>query len=517
MLLRTTITRTFQAGGFDLSIDNNPRERPNVLWICSDEQRFDTLGCYGNEFVATPNIDRLAQSGVLFSHCYTQSPVCAPSRASFLTGRYPRTTRLRQNGTGIPEDEVLVTRLLAEAGYVCGLVGKLHLGWEFSQPMHKERRINDGYSYFHWSMSPFPDWRLRSDQGRTNEYSHWLRAKGVRFEYSSFRGSRYVDVGIDAEHHQTTWCAEKAISFIEANASFDEPWLLSVNLFDPHHPFDPPPEYLERYLNMLDDIPLPTYTPGELDNKPLFQRLCHEGAYNVPGVFQFDEMGDADHRLIRAAYWAMVDLIDTQVGRILAALERTSQSESTLVIFTSDHGEMLGDHGIYLKGPFFYEPAVRVPLVVSWPGEIVGARRTDALVEAVDIAPTLLDAAGLRRAPGMQGHSFWDLLRGERDLNQHRDDVYSEYHNASIMFKDPDPLAFLTMVRNEKYKLVAVHGTGGGELYDLLEDPSETQNHWDDVEYQNVKVTMLTLLSDRMAWTVDPLPERAKTHPMTTS
>ena len=111
---------------------STPRSRPNVLWICTDQQRFDTLGCYGNEFVSTPNIDRVARNGVLFTNFYTHSPVCAPSRASFLTGRYPRTTRLRQNGTAIPVDEVPVTGLLADAGHVCGLVGKLHLGWDFA-------------------------------------------------------------------------------------------------------------------------------------------------------------------------------------------------------------------------------------------------------------------------------------------------------------------------------------------------------------------------------------------------
>ena len=497
-----------------------PPKRPNVLWICTDQQRFDTLGCYGNEFVSTPNIDRLAQSGVLFSNFYTQSPVCAPSRASFLTGRYPRTTRLRQNGTGIPNDEVLVTRLLADAGYVCGLVGKLHLGWDFSDSSGTsvtERRIDDGYGFFHWSISPFPDWRLGVDMSRTNEYNHWLRAKGVRFEYSPSQGSKYVERGIAAEHHQTTWCAEKAIGFIEANPSFEDPWLLSVNPFDPHHPFDPPPEYLARYLDRLGDIPLPNYAPGELANKPVFQQLCHEGAYNVPGAFRYDDMSDQDHRLIRAAYWAMVDLIDAQVGRMVAALERTGQLDDTLVILTSDHGEMLGDHGIYLKGPFFYEPAIRVPFIVSWPGAIAPDRRSEALVEGTDIAPTLLEAAGVPRAPGMQGRSLWPLLGGTGDLNRHRDGVYSEYYNASVMFKDPDPLAFLTMVRTERYKLVAVHGHEAGELYDLQEDPDETHNRWGDAAYREVQVSMLKTLSDRMAETVDPLPVRSTNHPMSTS
>jgi len=170
---------------------------PNILWICTDQQRFDTLGCYGNRFVRTPNLDRLAGDGVLFERCYTQNPVCAPSRSCFLTGRYPRTTRCRQNGQSIPADEVLVTRLLAEAGYTCGLSGKLHIS--ACHPMAcktSERRINDGYAEFHWSHDPGASWP-------TNEYIHWLREKGVQPRRSPFEGSKYVQIGMASEHHQT--------------------------------------------------------------------------------------------------------------------------------------------------------------------------------------------------------------------------------------------------------------------------------------------------------------------------
>lgn len=474
--------------------------KPNILWICSDQQRFDTLGCYGNPFVHTPNLDRLAENGLLFEHCFSQSPVCTPSRASFLTGRYPRTTRARQNGQAIPEDEVLITRLLAEAGYDCGLSGKLHLS-----PCNPracpamERRINDGYAEFHWSHHPPPDWP-------TNEYIHWIREKGVRYETPPFRGSRYVRIGMPAEHHQTTWCAQKAINFIEAHASVERPWLFSVNFFDPHNAFDPPMEYLERYLERLEEVPLPNYVPGETEDKPRFQRREHWRAYSQGWPRPYEEMTQEDHQLIRAAYWAMIDLIDAQVGRMLEALERTGQLENTIVIFTSDHGEMLGDHGIYLKGPYFYEPAIRVPLIISWPGVIEEGPRSEALVELMDLAPTLLEAAGLELPPGMQAKSLWPLLRGESDLSHHREDVYCEYYNAMISRKSPP--AYATMVRTRRYKLVAVHGWDEGELYDLEEDPNETHNRWDDPAYRSVKMDMLKRLCDRMAWTMDPLPER---------
>lgn len=473
--------------------------RPNILWICTDQQRADSLGCYGNGFTRTPNLDGLAAGGVLFERAFTQSPVCTPSRASFLTGRYPRTTGCRQNGQAIDPREVLVTRVLADAGYVGGLAGKLHLA-----PCHPsvspgtERRTGDGYDEFHWSHHPDPDWP-------TNEYVHWLRERGIALERRPRDDCRYVDVGMPAEHHHTTWCARKAVDFVEANAGFGQPWLFSVNMFDPHHPFDPPPEYLARYLDRLDDIPLPNYAPGELDGKPEFQRTDHAGAYAGDAPFPYPAMGDRDHRMLRAAYWAMCDLIDDQVGRMLAALERTGQRENTIVVFQTDHGEMLGDHGIYLKGPYFYEPAVRVPLIVSWPGTLEPGRRSRALVEYADLAPTLLDAAGLPRQPGMQGRSLWPLLTGAADLHRHRDDVYCEYYNAMPWH---GPAAQATMVRTGSHKLVAVHGQDTGELYDLRDDPPERHNRWYDPELAEVKTDLLRRLCDRMAWTVDPLPAR---------
>ena len=200
-------------------------------------------------------MDRLAEQGVLFEHAYSQSPVCTPSRASFLTGRYPRTTRCRTNGQDIPEDEVLVTKLLADAGYTCGLAGKLHLSaCNPSVAPAAERRIDDGYATFHWSHHPsaLPPEGSSGNSWPTNEYNLWLQERGVRFAATPFEGSKYVQVSVPAEHHQTTWCAQKAIDFIETNAGFDRPWLFSVNMFDPHHAFDPPEAYLRRYLDKLE-------------------------------------------------------------------------------------------------------------------------------------------------------------------------------------------------------------------------------------------------------------------------
>ena len=336
--------------------------RPNILWICTDQQRFDTLGCYGNKFVKTPNLDRLAACGVRFTRAYCQAPVCAPSRASFLSGRYPRTCRVRQNGQDIPEDEILVTRLFHDAGYACGLSGKLHLSDCAPAACPTiERRINDGYDYFAWSHDNNTpnDWLM-------NSYSHWLRAQGVENHRPVREDCRFVLTGLPAEYSQAKWCADCAIEFMQAAAVKNRPWVFSFNCFDPHHPFDPPAEYLERYLPILDQIPLPDYVQGELATKTPPQRKEHRGAYGIKGNFPYDEMTEYDHRLVRAACYAMCDLIDVQVGRMLRYLEESGQLENTIILFHSDHGESLGDHGMYLKGCYFYESNVHVPLILSW-------------------------------------------------------------------------------------------------------------------------------------------------------
>jgi len=472
-------------------------EKPNILWICTDQQRFDTLGCMGNRFVRTPHLDAMAESGVLFEHAYCQSPVCTPSRVSFLSGRYPHATGVTQNGQSVLPRETFVTKLLADAGYVGGLSGKLHASTVFpSISPGTERRIDDGYDEFHWMHHPWVDWP-------TNEYHHWLRERGVVYDDLQHPDSPHVRFGMDEAHHPTTWCANKAINFIDACADFDHPWLFSVNIFDPHHIFDPPREYLERYLDRLDEVPLPNYIPSELDTKPQFQQRDHACTYDG---LTFDDMSEECHRLSIAGYWAMCDLIDAQVGRMLESLNRTGQRDNTLVVFTSDHGEMLGDHGIYYKGPYCYDPAVRVPLIIAGPPAVKSGVRSQALVELVDLAPTLLDAAGLDRHPGMHGRSLWPLLTGEADPNEHRDDVLCESYDVDS--DTGQPKAFVTMVRTRTHKLCAVHGHDEGELYDLAADPAETHNLWDAPEHQPIKIAMLKRLSDRMTFTADPLPER---------
>jgi arylsulfatase A-like enzyme len=427
--------------------------------------------------------------------------VCTPSRSSFLTGRYPRTTRCRQNGQNIPDQEVLITRLLKEKGYSCGLSGKLHLSSCNPQVcQEQERRINDGYDTFYWSHDAGKGW------AEHNQYWAWLAENNVPFQSHVHPDCKWVSVAMPAQWHQTTWCVDKAISFIREHAKKKLPWLFSVNIFDPHHPFDAPEEYLERYQTILNEISLPQYQEGELVGKPPLQQYDHDKAYGHLLDYVYEEMQERDHQMIRVSYWSMCDLIDSQVGRLLDILRETGQDKNTIVIYMSDHGEMLGDHGLYLKGPYFYEPAVRVPFIISLPG-IIQAQRIDSLVELTDVAQTLLEALHIPHHPGMQGKSFWQMLTNKKDNQPHRENIYCEYYNAQPWHRNPT--AHQTMLRTEQYKLVVDHNYDTGELYNLKEDPGEVHNLWKDTEIKDIKSDLLLQLCHRMAWTADPLPERS--------
>ena len=216
-------------------------------------------------------------------------------------------------------------------------------------------------------------------------------------------------------------------------------------------------------------------------------------------------MSERDHRMIRAAYWAKVDHIDFQVGLLLGALRETGQDDRTLVLFHSDHGEMLGDHGFYFQGAYFYPEMVRVPLIVSGPGVRPGLHLT-GLVELVDLAPTVLDAVGLERYAGTQGRSLWPILAGRADPARHREDVYSEFYRAIPGGYRDHGGAYATGLRTRRYAMTVVHGRDEGELYDLEADPGETVNRWRDPDFLAVKAALLHRLADRMAETIDPLP-----------
>lgn len=473
---------------------------PNILWITTDRQRFDTLGCTGNAWTHTPHLDALAGEGVIFDQAYCQSPICSPSRASFMTGRYPRATRLNRNGQVIPADEKLASRLLADAGYLCGHVGKMHIAPGAPAAGHwSERRIDDGYIFYQWS--------LHHNNHEMSPYAAWLDQQGIEYKAEPVNGSPYVQYGLPSAYSNVSWIADQVIGFVRGSAKVKKPWFCTMGIEDPHDPFDPPREYLERYLSQLDRIPLPRYTPGELDDKPEFQRIDRDGVWGGgTGHFAASKMSEADHRLIRVAYWAQIDHIDAMIGRVVTALRDTGQADNTIIVFHADHGEMMGDHGIYFQGAYFYPEMLRIPLIIRWPTGFTGNRRCTGFVELVDVAPTLLEAIGLPVYAGMQGRSLWPILSGASDIRHHREDIYAEYYQAIPFSYRKCGGAHTTALRNREYALSVVHNMDMGELYDLTKDPGEVRNLWNNPEYDGVRARLLKRLCDRMAATIDPLP-----------
>ncbi|MEQ9410904.1 MAG: sulfatase-like hydrolase/transferase [Fuerstiella sp.] len=456
-----------------------PDSRPNILWYCTDQQRFDTIAALGNKFVHTPTVDRLVHEGVAFTTAYCQSPICTPSRSSFMTGMYPSRVHNTRNGNDtFPDHPPLVSRLLADSGYDCGMIGKFHLT---SSGYRTEPRLDDGYDFWKFSHAPRDDW----DSG--HDYANWVKAQGGDLD-----AMRNSEERVSPEQHQTKWATDMAIEFLQQDRS--GPWMMNINIYDPHPPFIPPKSYADRFNP--EDMPGPWFQDSDLTQQAKFKDIDFQDEVRTP------EQHNAKDA--QAKYYAMIAQIDDQFARLLQAIDSAGQTDNTVVIYTSDHGEALGDHGLMFKGCRFYEGLVRVPLIFRWPGKFQSALRSDALVELLDLTATVVELAGLEQPEYMQGRSLLPILSGNADPSHFRDSVRCEYFDALHPHFTGGTGAFGTMYRRGKWKLVVYHGHGLGELYDLQNDPKEFHNLWDDAEHASIKAELvLEAFEDHVVKTTD--------------
>lgn len=509
-------------------------ERLSFLAIITDQMRVDHMGCTGNPVIQTPNLDRIAATGMRFTRAYCNNPLCMPSRATLFTGLAPRGHGVRTNGIRLDERHPTILQALAGSGYRTHSVGKLHL-----QPFQTPRSVDPATldpakwaeSYTFWNSGvlkavPTPYYGFQTVEvsvghgpGTTGDYRRWLLGRdpgAVKLwpaeagEPTPHRAEQAWHCAVPEDLHYNTWVADRTIEFLERQPPH-EPFFLWCSFPDPHHPYCPP----EPWASMYDpaDVVMPTRRPGELDTLPPFYRGIYEDGMPLSGRFTPTKMADEQLREILALTYGMVSHVDHNVGRVLDALERLGRRKSTVVCFLSDHGDMMGDHWIINKGPFHMNGLLHMPFLWSCPGLIPQGATSDGLVSYLDFAPTILDLAGVpvpeglvpgepetdNQLPPWAGVAFAPQLRGEAQSLQ----------DSVVVENDEDYLGLrLRTLITDRHKITAYPGQGYGELFDLHEDPGEVNNLWDDPGSQDLKSDLLIRLMERLVETDNRLPRR---------
>lgn len=428
----------------------------NVLLIMADQFRFDAIAAHGNPHVRTPGLDRLVNTGTTFRRTYTESPVCVPARAALLTGQLPHRMGVIDNHTTLAADAPTFPRRLTEAGYVTQAVGKMHFN---------PTRTHHGITNLLLSEE-IPD-KLEDDDYLQDlvaaGYGHVVEPHGVRHElYYSPQPSQLP------EHLTTTaWTGRRTREFIADRATEPErPWFCFTSFIKPHPPWDPPTPYYLQHDPL--EMPDPVRTDEELARLDYHVRAQHRVKWTGP-----DERLDRI-RTMRAYYYACVESVDAQIVAILDELETLELRDDTLIIFTADHGEYLGDHWAYGKRGF-HDAAARIPLVASAPGWLPSGHTVDALTGLTDVAPTLLSLAGVP-ADGLDvdGHDLAPLARG--DVDRVRDLHVGQYQERELglYFVTNGKYKYVYSAADDRETLLRV-GSPQDDTVDLSNDPEHAE------------------------------------------
>ncbi|MFC1735638.1 sulfatase [Candidatus Hydrogenedentota bacterium] len=446
---------------------------PNILVIMTDQQRADALGCAGNPVVKTPNIDSIAATGTRFSNTYSQAPLCAPNRASLYTGRYTAAHGVMCNGVEfvVSEENKSVAQVFKDNGYKTACFGKMHL--------HGPTGFDLGFG-----DSPEDNYQLHDYEREIGPKSSPDNPMGNAIR-SSLEDHAIGKMEVEPENSFENIITDRAIEFIR-NRGEDGPFLVWLSFFGPHPPYAAPEPYHSMYDP--DDIPdAPKPPEGVQDDARNFRGYLADYA---PG----GKLDAEDWPRLAAQYYGMCTHIDDNVGRVLRALEEEGLSDETIVVYTSDHGDSLGDHGFHSKGLYMYEGIAKAPFIISVPG-VTGGEVSEALVQSVDLMPTLLELTGVDRPDSVQGKSLVPIIRGEQE---HVHDVVL----AEVGFI---PSERVVMIRTGNHKYV-YYTDGSEELFDLKNDPNEFTNLAALAENKDLVSEMRLKMLDMKIRTEDPLP-----------
>ena len=464
---------------------------PNLLYIFTDQQRADTMGCYGNHQIETPALNALATDSFVFENAYVSQPVCSPARATMLTGLWPHTAGVPSCNVPLDADIPTIAEMLPES-YDTAFMGKWHLGDEIF-PQHgfktwvgTEDQYRRGYSEAE---------RLTE----VSDYHHFLADKGYAPDIELLGEkvfSRHFAASLPEECTKAWYLGERAADYIRRQG--DDPFALCVSYLEPHPPHTGP---LNDYYDP-DSLPTrPAFMRQPPDDAPLLNRLM--AAYYMQSEnYGLDLRTDPGWRALLARYWGNITLVDRSVGRILKALEESGKAEDTIVVFTSDHGELMGDHGILGK-TLMYEESIKVPMVLRAPMVDQPPRSVGGRFSHIDLVPTLMELLGLERPDRLQGRSRVPVLQGRENLDG--DDVFVEWSGADghapAGFGEAEPNRsmvhqYRTIVAADGWKL-NLYGKGQGELYDLNSDPHELVNLY----HREEQAGRISDLSERIrAW-----------------
>jgi len=423
--------------------------RPNILVIMSDEHNAGVMGCAGNTIIRTPNLDALAARGIRFEGHYCSSPICTPSRQSFTTGKYLNQHNVWGNNQGVPQDAPSLPRVMQAAGYETYLIGKMH----YFNTRNYGFTVLDKGPYKPSADKPekvAPRRRLRAD-----EFPDHGTAVGKEFSPMGPTAEEDMESFVDVGRRK------RAVSFLQDRAAGGKPFFLVVGFIAPHYPLQAPPEYVSHYI---DKVPPPEVPPGYLQTLPLNYRLVRNDRMleKVPPYLA---------KLAREAYYAQTEWCDFQIGAVLDALKHSPFADNTVVIYTSDHGENLGEHGLWWKNAL-YDSADRIPLIISWPRRWAGGQVRAGASQTVDLVRTIVALGGGSAPSDWRGDSMVPWL-DHADFHW-KDRAVSEYYADYIA-------SGITMIREGEWKYVyharpnALRGPEE-ELYNLHDDPKELHN-----------------------------------------